>query len=173
MTTLDAAHLREALREVETDARASLAELNQLLHRKRDDRDDAPIPTLPDALQGPVHALERAGIRATLETDGAVEALPITHGQTITRVVQEASTNAIRHSGASSCRIRVRIRPDTIEVSVVDDGHGVDGSLREGHGLTGMRERVGLLDGTVTAANDTPGFAVTATFPAPTARGGT
>ncbi len=165
VSTLDTEQLRAVLREVETDARASLTDLKELLHRERDDGEEVPIPTLTDALKGPVRALERAGVRADFETTGDVATLPVVYGQTIARFVQEASTNVIRHSGASSCRIRISVQPDEATVSVADDGHGVRGSLREGHGLTGMRERIGLLDGTFTAGDSDAGFAVNAVFP--------
>ncbi|MCQ0988189.1 ATP-binding protein [Jiella marina] len=71
---------------------------------------------------------------------------------TVYRVVQEAVTNALRHSGAG--RIIVTVRPQAqapgeIEISVEDDGRGIAPETRAGVGLHGMRERIDALNGTL------------------------
>jgi signal transduction histidine kinase len=84
------------------------------------------------------------------------------------RVIQEALTNALKHSGSSTASIRLVYKPDLLEVEVHDDGHGRVGSTVEqigGHGLLGMRERVGLHGGHLSAGQTAEGFAVRATFP--------
>lgn len=168
---LDAASLRGVLREVESDARASLTELAELLRRERDDGEEPQAPHLADELKNPARALERAGIRAAVDTDGDLGSLPVVHRQTIARHVREATTNVIHHSGASACRISIAVDPSTVSVTVADDGHGVRGGLREGHGLAGMRERVALLDGAFTAGDADDGFAIAATLPLPSGEG--
>jgi signal transduction histidine kinase len=70
------------------------------------------------------------------------------------RIAQEGLTNALRHSAASTVEVGIRYDPTQLEVSVTDDGSGLDGSSRRdgsggGHGLVGIRERVALYDGTV------------------------
>jgi signal transduction histidine kinase len=67
------------------------------------------------------------------------------------RIVQEALTNVVKHAGAEHVSIEIAPRDGGVEVTVRDDGAGFDPELpREGFGLTGMRERVGLCDGTLT-----------------------
>jgi signal transduction histidine kinase len=68
------------------------------------------------------------------------------------RVVQEALTNALRHSGRAPTSMVVRYLAAGVEVEVLDDGSAtVPATDGGGRGLTGMRERVGLFGGTLEA----------------------
>jgi len=62
--------------------------------------------------------------------------------------VQEALTNAVRHSGAANVWVRLQADPAGVEVSVRDDGRGAR-TLTPGHGLQGMRERLEEIGGTL------------------------
>ena len=69
-------------------------------------------------------------------------------------MLQEALTNALRHAGGARVQVQVDYRPDAVHLEVVDDGAGGDGATvaargRRGHGLLAMRERVGLVGGSV------------------------
>jgi signal transduction histidine kinase len=80
-------------------------------------------------------------------------------------------TNALRHARASSVHIGIRYEPARLELSVTDDGTGLDGAARQdgsagGHGLVGIRERVALYDGTVDlTAGPTGGTRLVARLP--------
>jgi signal transduction histidine kinase len=66
------------------------------------------------------------------------------------RIVQEALTNVIRHAHAHQATVTLGYAPETLEVTVLDDGIGPNGDHRDGdsgHGLVGMRERVALFGG--------------------------
>lgn len=65
------------------------------------------------------------------------------------RVVQEALTNAARHAHATRVRLEVRARGGQLEIRIEDDGQGFDpqAAFEKHRGLSGMRERVGLLNG--------------------------
>jgi len=79
----------------------------------------------------------------------------------IYRVVQEALTNAVKHSGASNVRIGVHPRDGGVDVTVSDDGVGFDPDApREGFGITGMYERAELGNGTL-AIESRPGAGTT------------
>jgi len=65
------------------------------------------------------------------------------------RVAQEALTNAVRHSGAASVSITLQLRSDRLALSVRDDGRGMPDRRREGGGMRGMRERAGLVGGSL------------------------
>ena len=69
------------------------------------------------------------------------------------RIVQEALTNTLKHSAASRADVRLRYRPDELEVEVVDDGRADagPGSGPGGLGLIGMRERAALHGGQLSA----------------------
>jgi two-component system sensor histidine kinase DesK len=60
-------------------------------------------------------------------------------------VLREAVTNIIRHSGAQHCRIELENGGPNLRLLIADDGHG--GSLREGNGFKGMRERLKAVSG--------------------------
>jgi signal transduction histidine kinase len=87
----------------------------------------------------------------------------------IYRIVQEALSNAVRHAGAEHVGLRVTQRSDRVQLAVDDDGRGFDpGDVRNGFGLTGMRERALLAGGRlwVNSADGGP-TAVTAVLPLP------
>jgi hypothetical protein len=66
------------------------------------------------------------------------------------RVIQEALTNMLKHSGASHCRVSVGYQADGVTITVTDEGTGpYDGET--GHGLAGIRERVAMYGGTFRA----------------------
>jgi len=86
------------------------------------------------------------------------------------RVIQEAITNVIKHAGTDRCRVAVTYREDALTLKITDHGRGTrengHGSLAVGHGLAGMRERVGMYSGEFQAApRPEGGFRVTAWFP--------
>ncbi|MBX6169802.1 MAG: ATP-binding protein, partial [Thermobispora bispora] len=86
------------------------------------------------------------------------------------RIVQEALTNVMRHAGASRAEVRVAYGPDTVSVTVTDDGTGTAAGTRDGggggHGLPGMRERAASVGG-ILEAGPRPGggFGVMAVLP--------
>jgi len=76
----------------------------------------------------------------------------------IYRIVQEALNNAVKHARARRVNLRVDQLPDHVEISVTDDGCGFESSLiREGFGLTGMRERAVLEGGRLSISSSAGG----------------
>lgn len=93
----------------------------------------------------------RSNVPVDLQMTGSFDALTDQHRTCIYRVVQEALTNCVRHARATAIGIVVRARDEHIEVSVSDDGVGLDPSRRaSGFGLRGIEERVRELGGTST-----------------------
>jgi len=78
-------------------------------------------------------------------------------------VVVEALTNVAKHSGADHCRVRIVHRRDRLQLEVSDDGDG--GADPAGAGLTGLRQRVEALDGTLAVAEAHPGTTIRAELP--------
>jgi signal transduction histidine kinase len=92
----------------------------------------------------------RYGVPVDLDVAGDLDSLSDQHRTCVYRVVQEALTNCIRHAHASLVRIRIDARPAMIELSVNDNGVGLDpAARREGLGLRGIEERARELGGTV------------------------
>jgi signal transduction histidine kinase len=160
---------REALRRVEQAGRSALTQMRRLLGAMRRDGDGldlAPQPGL-DGLDSLVDDVSRAGLAVRLNVDGERFELPRGIDLSAYRIVQEGLTNALKHAHASHADVTVRFRRDELEVEVVDDGAGsAAGSDGLGHGLVGIRERVKIYGGEMSAgAAATGGFALTARLP--------
>jgi two-component system sensor histidine kinase UhpB len=80
---------------------------------------------------------------------GEFYGLPDTLQVTIYRVVQECTTNCVRHAEASHVKVEVRKEKDSMKITVTDDGKGLSADLVRGFGLIGMRERVTALGGRI------------------------
>ncbi|MDF2628072.1 MAG: sensor histidine kinase [Symbiobacteriaceae bacterium] len=111
------------------------------------------------------------GITCTLEAGPGALDLPAQSIDTVYRVVQEALVNVAKHSQARRAWVRVAAETEgEVRLEVGDDGVGFDpGALQAGHfGLTGLRERVGLVGGRI-AVESAPGQGtrILATLPAP------
>jgi signal transduction histidine kinase len=138
----------------------------------------APAPGLAD-LGRLVARIGNAGVRVRLEVSGERSELPQGIDLAAFRIVQEALTNVVKHAGVAECRVAVRYGPDELSVEITDDGRGsgvpaavggrqlpgADGD-GGGHGLIGMRERVSLYGGEL-SAGPLPGrgFRVAARLP--------
>ncbi|HEY3468875.1 MAG TPA: sensor histidine kinase [Amycolatopsis sp.] len=159
------AEAREALRVIEDTSRETLAELRRMLGVLRDGTgvpELAPAPTLDDLRALAERAKQAGALDVDLVVDGLTE-LPGGVGQSVYRIVQEALTNVVKHAGATTCRIRVTGGDGEVGIEVVDDGRG--GEAVPGHGLIGMRERVGVYGGEFSAAPAETGFRVFARLP--------
>jgi signal transduction histidine kinase len=141
----------------------------------------APAPGLAD-LERLVSTTAGAGVRVNVTRTGEQRDIPAGIDQSAFRIVQEALTNVVKHSGASTCQVRVGYERTGLSVEITDHGAGPaagrDRSLaaREpngtGHGILGMRERVSLCGGEFTAGPlPERGFRVAARFPLPALSG--
>ncbi|HVV45250.1 MAG TPA: ATP-binding protein [Bryobacteraceae bacterium] len=92
-----------------------------------------------------------SGIEIHSNIDPALDKLPDVHRTCIYRIVQEALTNASRHSAARNVDISIRRENGQVIGFVVDDGRGFDrgAQKRGGLGLLGMEERVREVGGSV------------------------
>jgi signal transduction histidine kinase len=163
----DRERARAAMQPVRTAAKQALPELRAALGLLRSDATGTPErfsqPTL-DQLDELVAHARAAGLRVTVSTESPGSlALPAYLGLVAYRIVQEALTNVVRHAGASSVRVAIARSSDGVTIDVSDDGNGtgtgtgagmgsVAGSVSApGLGLAGMRERVALVGGAVSA----------------------
>ena len=83
------------------------------------------------------------------------------------RILQEATTNAVRHSGARQVRVIARGNEGQLLISVVDDGHGIDRDHR-GRGLDNMRIRAKEIGASLSIDSDSTGTTVACTLALPT-----
>ena len=179
-------------------AREALTELRRLLGVLRvpgnaDGRaNTAPSPSLSE-LDEVLGQVRQAGIAVSLSVEGSPSKLPPGVDLAAYRIVQEALTNTVKHSGACEASVRVSYEPGYVTVSVTDTGNGsvavtVDNAPKRaraarpgtrtvprprppdpsGFGLAGIAERVASCGGKLTVGpGDSGGFAVTARLPAP------
>jgi signal transduction histidine kinase len=142
----------DALRNVEQAGRTALAEMRGLLAAMRDGEEAelTPQPGL-DGLDSLLEEIGRAGLPVRLHVDGEPVALPRGIDLSAYRIVQEGLTNALKHARASNADVTVRYRPDELQIDVRDNGKGNSTSDGLGHGLVGVRERVRIYGGEMSA----------------------
>lgn len=159
-----------ALKTIGATARDALGETRRLVGVLRDPTSGAELaPTGGlehlDELVGRVRA---AGVPVTLAMSGAPQALPVGVDVAAYRVVQESLTNVIKHAGPGArAAVEVEVTPQVLRITVRDNGFGaVAVDDHRGHGLHGMRERVAVHSGQLTAGpGPAGGFEVLATLP--------
>ena len=159
---------RDALGRVEQAGRTALAEMRRLLGAMRRDGDGIELGPQPglDGLDSLVEDVIRAGLPVRLHVDGEPFPLPRAIDLSAYRIVQEGLTNALKHAHARHADVTLRYRPDELELEVADDGTGPATTNGLGHGLVGIRERVNIYGGEMSAgAAPAGGFILSARLP--------
>ena len=168
----DPGKARESLAAVASTGRAALAELRRLLGviRVEDDRVEPAYTPQPgiEYIDELVRQVRETGLPVGLSVLGEPRPVPEGVGLCAYRIVQEALTNTLKHAHAPTAQVQLRYVSDALELQVLDDGRGasaVNGTA-SGQGLIGMRERVALFGGELTAGPRTgPGYEVRARLP--------
>lgn len=163
---------KKALATIGDTGRDALTEMRQLLGLLKEDAsaaDHQPRPQ-PGVSQIPelVENVREAGLAVEYGVTGAVRELPALLGLTAYRIVQEGLTNALKHAGpGAEASVELDFGPAELTIVVADDGRGAAVSGNgSGHGLVGMRQRVSVSGGTVTAGpRPGGGYHVTAKIP--------
>ena len=156
---------REALKGVERAGRTALAEMRRLLAAMRREGDEAELVPQPglDGLDSLLDEIVRAGLPVQLHVDGKPFPLPRGVDLSAYRIVQEGLTNALKHAHATDADVTVRYRPDELEIEVRDNGDGSATSDGLGHGLIGVKERVKIYGGRMSAGTASGGGFVLST----------
>ncbi|MFF7050644.1 sensor histidine kinase [Streptomyces griseorubiginosus] len=166
--------LEKAFATIRENAVAALTELRRVLGvvRAEDyEAPDAPQPTLAE-LDTLLDNVREAGLSVDKTVTGAVRELPQGVELSAYRIVQEALSNTLRHAPGASARVEIGYVLGGLGLRVVNGPlpHPalVKPSPGAGHGITGMRERVSMLNGEMTAeATDEGGYEVTVFLPVP------
>ncbi|WP_190025544.1 sensor histidine kinase [Streptomyces hiroshimensis] len=155
---------KQALETISGTGRQALAEMRRLLGVLRTEEgtteggDYVPQPDV-EQIGDLVEQVRGAGLPVQYEVEGAPRPLPSGVELTAYRIVQEALTNTRKHGGPEAgASVRLTYFDDGLGLLVEDDGRGAQHELYEaggadgmGHGLIGMRERVGMVGGTLDA----------------------
>jgi signal transduction histidine kinase len=138
-------------------------------------------PPLPEALAAMVGNYHRAGSSVDLEVEGEPRPLPAATGIAILRTAQEALANSHKHAAGLRIRVRLTYGRGGVSLTVSDRAQGTVGAdlhstpsrssgppmiaVAGGYGLAGMRERLLLAGGSLTAGPDAEGWSVHAEVP--------
>jgi signal transduction histidine kinase len=157
------------LGKVEATAEESLAELRRILALLREPANGAesrPQPSLAQ-LDQLVADYRDAGLPVSLERIGTQLPLPSGFELSVYRIVQETLTNVLKHAHPTRVVVTLAFRDSRLDLEVIDDGSPRrQDAVVPGHGLVGMRERVGLLGGELeTGRRAGGGFRVAARLP--------
>jgi signal transduction histidine kinase len=162
---------RQVFATIESTGQQAMAEMRRLvgLLREHEHHQREPQPGLAQ-LPELIEEVARAGLTATLDTEGPPLDLAPGIDLAAYRIIQEALTNTLKHAGPCRVQVTIRYRQRMLELEILDDGHAMTNGARrrhEGrHGLIGMRERVELYSGDLhAAARPNGGFAVRARLP--------
>ena len=137
-----------------------------LLRGADDPGEPAPPPRL-DQLDDLAATARAAGIEVALRDRRTGRRLPATVELAGFRIAQEAVTNLVRHSRATSATIDVDDRDGVLRIDVSDDGIGPPSSGDRGFGLTGMAERANAVGGRLEIGRtESGGFRVSAALTA-------
>ncbi|MBO2458252.1 sensor histidine kinase [Actinomadura violacea] len=167
----------EALRAIKQISDEGLTDVKTILGILRADGDEPDRPRAPrggldqlDALLDPVRA---AGVRPELNIHHDARPLPAAVDLAAYRIIQEALTNVVRHAHARTVRLDLRYEPAQLVIQIRDDGPAPgtgprDTGGKDGHGMSGMRERAVALSGRFTAGpHPDGGFQVLCVIPTP------
>jgi signal transduction histidine kinase len=148
---------REMLSEISSEVKASLADVRRLVEALR--------PPALDEL-GLVGAVRSRASTLTgeleIEVSGAVPSAPLPAAieTAAYRIAVEAMTNAVRHSGGSRCLVSIAAADGGVELTVRDDGRGLDPARTAGVGLRSMQERAAEVGGALSVRSPTVGGTV-------------
>ncbi|MET7328105.1 histidine kinase [Nonomuraea sp. NPDC005650] len=145
--------------------RDALRDMRGLLNVVRADGGTAPQPGLGD-LSDLLDQVRSTSVRVAVQEVGDVRPLRPAVDLTAYRVIQEGLTNVIKHAGASAVAdVMLAWRPDGLHITITDDGAGPSAE-EPGVGLTGMRERLSMVGGTLEAGSRPgAGYVLSATLP--------
>jgi signal transduction histidine kinase len=162
--------VKDDMAETSAIAREALTEMRRLLGVLRGagaDPERVPQPGM-DRLEGLVAAVQGAGLAVDVRVEGDQRPLPPAVELSAYRIMQEALSNALRHAPGAPAAVEVRYEPERLRLRVRNDRPPVTNPVpgAAGHGIVGMRERVAMLGGTLSAGPTSDGgYLVEAALP--------
>src|SRR3954453_19133063 len=159
---------RDALTGVEQTGRMALGEMRLLLGAMRAEGEEPELTPQPglESLDLLLEKVGNAGLPVRLSVEG--KPFPVLRAIDLSayRIVQEGLTNALKHARATSADVTLGYRPEELRLEVRDDGIGTTTADGLGHGLVGVRERVKIYGGEMTAGSaNGSGFVLSTRLP--------
>jgi signal transduction histidine kinase len=161
---------RSALATINDVSKQALVELRSILGVLRDVDEGAPLApsTGLDHLDGLISRANATGLSIRVEEKGNRVSLPASVDLAAHRIIQEALTNTVRHSGATAAVVRITYGERAVTIEIDDDGRGDRPNRTNGArtGIVGMTERAHALGGRLEAGPQAgAGFRVKAWLP--------
>lgn len=135
-------------KEIEMTARSALQQVRELVSDMR-------AITITEELMDMEQILKAAGIQFKFQDESELAELPPLQQNIVGMCLREAATNIVKHSGAKNCFVTFRNTRGNFALTVKDDGVGFSENDIEGNGLSGMRERLALIEGKLTIESGT------------------
>jgi signal transduction histidine kinase len=166
---------RQALLAIEATGRGAMTELRSLLGVLSETPGEAAMAPQPGVAQldSLIRQVRDAGLPVELQVRGQRRPLAAGIDLAVYRIVQEALTNALKYSGLARTEVILDYGESDLKLEILDEGAGgpIAGQEERGHGLIGIRERVGMYGGTLEVGRRLPqGFAVRVRLPIPDSR---
>lgn len=160
----DPSQARASLEAIRSTSKEALAEVRRTLGVFREE--DAPLAPSPDlaAIATLVEQVRATGVSVASTLEDGTDVVAPSVQAVAHRIVQESLTNALRHAPGRAIDVSVTQLDGALSVRVHSDGQ-IPGPVRLGGGLTGMRERVDALGGTLRLDAGAAGFTVDARLP--------
>ncbi|WP_432512278.1 sensor histidine kinase [Kineococcus sp. SYSU DK001] len=167
-TDVDAA--QRSLEVIADTSRQALEQTRSMLGLLREGTEAAGGSRTPTRSVGDVPALicdvRAAGLEVELLVPPELPELESVVSLTAYRIVQEGLTNVVKHSAAATATVTIDTTPRGLDIDVADPGpQRTSSTVRSGHGLAGLGERVALVGGSFTHGGDGAGFRLHTTLP--------
>lgn len=143
-------------REIQRTSRAALRQVRELVSEMR-------AVSVAEELVEVAEMLRSAEIALEVEGDAALPGVSDLTQSILSLCIKEGITNIVKHSRADQCRISIVMTPGEVQITLEDNGIGVEAGgsegteRRDGNGMKGMGERLALIDGSLTLAPGTGG----------------
>jgi signal transduction histidine kinase len=160
----------EALDTIRRTGRDALEEMRSMVGLLRTASEESQVELTPQpglgAIDRLVAQMNESGLNVDLVRSGTSRDLPGGLDLHAYRIIQESLTNTLKHAGpGTAASVVITYSDETLDLEITDNGETARSDNGAGHGLVGMRERVALLNGELTAAPTGRGFRVHATIP--------
>lgn len=153
-----------ALNAIEESARTALEDLDHVLGLLREEENARRTPqrTLKDLDD----LISKTGLAITVKKEGELDRLPAAVSREAYRIIQEGLTNVAKHAGHVPVDLRLSAYAHELDLELANPmGARTHGKGTGGRGLDGLRERVGVLRGHLTACADGNDWRVRVTIP--------
>lgn len=149
---------KEELADIRVASRQALKEVREMISNMKN-------VALLEEIAHVKELMDAAQISYDINIDGDLDHIPLLVENVLSMCLKEAVTNVVKHSRAHFCAIEIIETNKDIFLKVMDNGEGKEETFEAGHGISGMRERLGFVNGDLQIINNMDGFEINITVP--------